>query len=63
MTSLHQVGQVNLADARLNVDWTEDFKTPDQVTTRLTVKGTMTEGGARRAATSTCRAFSAARCR
>jgi hypothetical protein len=42
---LHQTGQVNLADARLNVDWTEDFKTKDFVTTRLSVKGTMTEGG------------------
>jgi hypothetical protein len=41
---LHQAGQVNLADARLNVDWTEDFKTKDVVTTRLAVKGPMTEG-------------------
>ncbi|HWU55988.1 MAG TPA: DUF3971 domain-containing protein, partial [Rhizomicrobium sp.] len=41
---LHQTGQVNLADARLNVDWNEDFKTKDFVTTRLAVKGTMTEG-------------------
>ncbi|HWY66923.1 MAG TPA: DUF3971 domain-containing protein, partial [Rhizomicrobium sp.] len=41
---LHQTGQVNLADARLNVDWTEDFKTQDPVTTRLSVKGVMTEG-------------------
>ncbi len=40
---LHQVGVVNLADTRLNVDWTEDFKTPDPVTTRLAVKGNMTE--------------------
>jgi hypothetical protein len=42
---LHQTGQLNLADSRLAVDWTEDFKTTDPVTTRLTVKGTMTEGG------------------
>ncbi len=42
---LHQTGQINLGDARLAVDWTEDFKTKDPVTTRLTVKGTMTEGG------------------
>jgi hypothetical protein len=42
---LHQVGAVNLADARLNVDWTEDFKTKDAITTRLAVKGTMTEAG------------------
>jgi hypothetical protein len=42
---LHQTGQVNLADTRLNVDWTEDFKTTDPVTTRLAVKGVMTEAG------------------
>jgi hypothetical protein len=40
---LHQTGSVNLADARLNVDWTEDFKTLDAITTRLAVKGYMTE--------------------
>jgi hypothetical protein len=40
---LHQYGAVNLADARLNVDWTEDFRTTDPVTTKLAVKGTMTE--------------------
>ena len=42
---LHQVGVVNLADSRLNVDWTEDFKTQDNITTRLVVKGNMTEAG------------------
>jgi len=42
---LHQTGQINLADARLNVDWTEDFRTKDPITTRLAVKGTMTEAG------------------
>ncbi|MCU1464027.1 MAG: hypothetical protein JWO37_4102, partial [Acidimicrobiales bacterium] len=42
---LHQTGAVNLADTRLNVDWTEDFRTKDAVTSRLTVKGAMTEGG------------------
>jgi hypothetical protein len=42
---LHQTGAVNLADTRLNVDWTEDFRTTDPVTTRLMVKGAMTEGG------------------
>ncbi|HKX64567.1 MAG TPA: AsmA-like C-terminal domain-containing protein [Rhizomicrobium sp.] len=42
---LHQTGMINLADARLNVDWTEDFRTKDDITTRLTVKGPMTEGG------------------
>jgi hypothetical protein len=40
---LHQYGAVNLADARLNVDWTEDFRTTDTVTTKLAVEGTMTE--------------------
>ncbi len=42
---LHQTGAVNLADSRLNVDWTEDFRTRDPVTTRLAVKGTVTEAG------------------
>jgi hypothetical protein len=42
---LHQIGVVDLADSKLNVDWTEDFKTPDTVTTRLAVKGNMTEAG------------------
>jgi hypothetical protein len=43
-TSLHQTGIVGLADARLNVDWTEDFKTNDPITTRLQVKGQVTDG-------------------
>jgi len=42
---LHQYGMVNLADSRLAVDWTEDFQTKDPITTRLAVKGPMTEGG------------------
>lgn len=42
---LHQVGVVDLADSHLNVDWTEDFKTQDNITTRLLVKGNMTEAG------------------
>jgi hypothetical protein len=41
---LHQTGTVSLADARLAVDWTEDFDTPDPITTRLSVKGGLTEG-------------------
>ena len=28
------------------VDWTEDFKTTEPITTRITVKGEMTDGGA-----------------
>ena len=42
---LRQVGVVNLADSRLNVDWTEDFRTKDHITTRIAVKGVMTEAG------------------
>jgi hypothetical protein len=42
---LHQYGMINLADSRLNVDWVEDFRTKDDITTRLAVKGPMTEGG------------------
>jgi hypothetical protein len=42
-THLHQYGAINLADARMNVDWTEDFRTKDPVTTKLMVKGPMTE--------------------
>ena len=42
---LRQVGVVNIADSRLNVDWTEDFRTQDHITTRMAVKGIMTEGG------------------
>jgi len=43
--SLHQTGQVNIADSRLNVDWMEDFKTADPITTRLNVKGQITDAG------------------
>lgn len=42
---LHQVGMVNLADSRLSVDWTEDFRTKDPITGRILVKGALTEGG------------------
>ena len=40
---LHQTGTVMLADARLAVDWTEDFKTTQPITTRLNVKGPLTQ--------------------
>ncbi len=43
--SLHQVGMVNLADSRLAVDWTEDFKTNGDITTKLAVKGQVTDAG------------------
>ena len=42
---LHQTGMVNLADSRLAVDWVEDFKTTAPITTRLNVKGQLTEAG------------------
>ncbi len=41
--SLHQTGVVGMADSRLTVDWTEDFKTADPITTRLNVKGQVTD--------------------
>jgi hypothetical protein len=44
---LHQTGTVSLADSRLAVDWTEDFNTDDPITTRLAVKGILTEAGRR----------------
>ncbi|MBN9546326.1 MAG: AsmA-like C-terminal domain-containing protein [Alphaproteobacteria bacterium] len=40
---LHQAGTVNLADARLTIDWLEDFKTAQPVTTRINAKGTITD--------------------
>ena len=40
---LHQTGVIGMADSRLAVDWTEDLKTQDNITTRLSVKGNMTE--------------------
>jgi hypothetical protein len=43
--TLHQVGAVNLADSRLAVDWVEDFKTEGDITTKLNVKGQVTDAG------------------
>jgi len=40
---LHQSGMVSLADARLAMDWVEDFKTTQPVTTRITAKGVITD--------------------
>jgi uncharacterized protein YhdP len=40
---LHQTGAVNLADARLTIDWMEDFDTTQPVTTRINAKGTITD--------------------
>lgn len=41
---LHQTGVVGLADSRLNVDWTEDFKTKNKITTHLSVQGDLSDG-------------------
>ena len=40
---LHQSGMVSLADTRLAMDWMEDFKTNQPVTTRITAKGVITD--------------------
>lgn len=42
---LHAVGTAMLADSKLALDWTEDFKTADPVTTRVAVKGVLDNGG------------------
>ncbi|MES2292179.1 MAG: AsmA-like C-terminal domain-containing protein [Pseudomonadota bacterium] len=40
---LHQTGTVSLADARFAIDWQEDFRTTQPVTTRINAKGVMTD--------------------
>ena len=40
---LHQSGMVSLADARLAMDWVEDFKTTQPITTKITAKGVITD--------------------
>jgi hypothetical protein len=40
---LRQTGSVLLADSRLMVDWTEDFTGKDPMTTRIAVKGILTD--------------------
>ena len=40
---LHQTGTANLADARLAIDWMEDFRTTQPITTRINAKGVMTD--------------------
>ena len=42
---LHAAGTTMLADSKLNVDWMEDFRTINPVTTRIAVKGTLDNGG------------------
>lgn len=42
---LHAVGTASLADSKLALDWTEDFRTANPVTTRIAVKGTLDSGG------------------
>jgi hypothetical protein len=41
---LHASGTTLLADSRLNIDWVEDFKTSNPVTTRIAVKGPLDSG-------------------
>jgi len=42
---LHATGNALLADSRLALDWNEDFRTKDPVTTRIAIKGTLDNGG------------------
>jgi len=44
-TKLHATGTALLADSRLSLDWTEDFRTNDPVTTHVAVKGVLDNGG------------------
>jgi len=39
---LHQSGSAVLGDQRFNLDWTEDFKTAEPVTTRVSARGLLT---------------------
>ena len=41
--SLHQTGTVTLADARIAMEWSEDFTTSQPITTRVNVKGPLTD--------------------
>jgi Protein of unknown function/AsmA-like C-terminal region len=40
---LHQTGTVSLADTRFAIDWQEDFRTAQPITTRINAKGIMTD--------------------
>ena len=42
---LRAQGTVTLADSRLAVDWTEEFKSASPLSTHINVKGTLGEGG------------------
>ena len=42
---LHAVGTTMLADSKLDIDWTEDFRTANPITTRIAVKGALDNGG------------------
>jgi len=44
-TKLHAGGTAMLADSKLALDWTEDFRTSDPVTTHVQVKGVLDNGG------------------
>jgi hypothetical protein len=41
---LHANGTATLADSKLAIDWNEDFRTSDPVTTRIQVKGSLDAG-------------------
>ena len=42
---LRAQGTAMLADSRLGIDWTEEFKSASPLTTHINVKGTLDEGG------------------
>jgi hypothetical protein len=42
---LHAFGSTVLADSKLNIDWVEDFRTSNPVTSIISAKGTLDSGG------------------
>ena len=44
-TKLHAAGTAMLADSKLTFDWSEDFRTANPITTLISVKGTLDDGG------------------
>ena len=44
-SKLRATGTAMLADSKLSLDWTEDFRTSDPVTTRVAIKGVLDNGG------------------
>ncbi|MBV8976209.1 MAG: AsmA-like C-terminal domain-containing protein [Alphaproteobacteria bacterium] len=43
--ALHATGTATLADSKFSLDWQEDFRTQAPITTRVTVKGILDNGG------------------